>query len=436
MMAVIASVVPVACGWLMLARLVPAPTLRAGIALVIGIAVPSITTTAILAVVSRADRFRVIDGALWACALSVAWWRSARRRAPSPRSVIVRDAPIRIRWVLWVALTFCAVALVRSSSGLHGAWDAWAIWNLRARFLLRATDWTQAFDVVVAFHPDYPLFLPLTVMRLWAWHGVETPWIPFLLGAVFEAAVLLVVIGATGVLNPPARITAGVLFIGSPWIREVPAQLADVPLSLFFAASFALAVLGLRNQMPALLVLAGMAASIAAWTKNEGLLFVLVAAAAWRMKGKHLLLWIAGALPGLITVSWVKLTLAAPSDLAQPLSVMFGKLLDPQRHAAVLQVLPGAAGWEWIPPLVVLLYLLIGTSHDKATRAGMAMIAMMLGGYYVVYVTTPHPQAWHVETSFGRLLAQVWPIAVLAVTAAGSEPPHRLPPVSACVPTR
>jgi hypothetical protein len=42
----------------------------------------------------------------------------------------------------------------------------------------------------------------------------------------------------------------------------------------------------------------------------------------------------------------------------------------------------------------------------------------MLAGYYVVYVTTPHPQSWHVETSFARLLAQLWPTAVLA--AAGS----------------
>ena len=39
----------------------------------------------------------------------------------------------------------------------------------------------------------------------------------------------------------------------------------------------------------------------------------------------------------------------------------------------------------------------------------------MLASYYVVYVTTPHPQSWHVETSFARLLAQLWPTGVLAV---------------------
>jgi hypothetical protein len=51
----------------------------------------------------------------------------------------------------------------------------------------------------------------------------------------------------------------------------------------------------------------------------------------------------------------------------------------------------------------------------------MAVVALMLASYYVVYITTPHPQAWHVQTSLARLLAQVWPTAVLAVAAAGRE---------------
>jgi hypothetical protein len=379
------------------------------------------TTAAIFAVTSRADRFPVIDGALWTCALGVAWWRSARRPRSSRASVpAVRDTPTRWSWALWAALVLCAVALVRSSAGLHGAWDAWAIWNQRARVFVRARDWTQAFDMSSS-HPDYPLLLPLTVARLWAWHGVETPWIPFFLGTVFGAAALLVVIGTTAVLNPPARITAGLLLIGSPWIWEVPAELADVPVSVFFTTSFGLAAVGWRKQMPAMLMLAGMAASMAAWTKNEGLLFALVAPLAWRLKGKPLLLWIAGALPGFFTVGWFNLTLAPPSDLVQPAAVIVGKLLDPRRHAAVVHVLPGAAGWWWAPPAVVLVCLLIATWRDETTRAGMALVVLMLASYYLVYVTTPHPQAWHVETSFPRLLAQVWPTAVLAVTAASRE---------------
>ena len=421
MIAVVAFVVPIACAWLVFARLIQAPALRAGVALVMGIGVPSLTTVAILAVTSRADRLPAIDGVLWTCLLGLAWWRAALPR-PSRRAPLltVHDPPTRFRWPLWIALVLCAMALVLSSASLHGAWDAWAIWNLRARFLVRAQDWTQTFDMASS-HPDYPLLLPLTVTRLWAWHGAETTWIPLLLGTVFAAAALLVVIGATAVLNPPMRITAGLLLIGSPWTWEVPAQLADVPVSVFFTASFALAAVGQRRQMPAMLLLSGMAASMAAWTKNEGLVFALLAPIAWCLKGKQLLLWMAGVLPGFVTLGWFKLTLAPPSDLAQPVAVIIGKLLDPLRHAAVLQVLPGVAGWWWIPPVIVLLYLLVASWRDETTRAGMVVVALMLASYYVVYVTTPHPQAWHVETSFARLLAQVWPTAVLAVAAARRE---------------
>jgi hypothetical protein len=193
MMALIALVVPIAWAWLLLGRVLHAPAFRAGIALAMGIAVPSMTTLAILAIRSRADRqFLVIDGAFWTSALGIAWWYSARNPGPPPASPSsAPGTPAFSRWALWIAVGFCAVAFARSSTGLHGSWDAWAIWNLRARFLLRAPDWTQAFTPDLGWsHPDYLLLVPLTVMRLWAWLGVETPWIPFLLGGVFAAAAL------------------------------------------------------------------------------------------------------------------------------------------------------------------------------------------------------------------------------------------------------
>jgi hypothetical protein len=72
--------------------------------------------------------------------------------------------------------------------------------------------------------------------------------------------------------------------------------------------------------------------------------------------------------------------------------------------------------------VIVLACLIVATRKTEATRRGMTVVLLMLVGYYIVYVTTPHPQAWHVETSFPRLLAQVWPTAVLAVTAACGLP--------------
>ena len=65
-----------------------------------------------------------------------------------------------------VVVVACAVLLVDwIGAHPHGRWDAWAIWNLRAKFLATPSDrWRDAFDPVVSWsHPDYPLLLPLAV---------------------------------------------------------------------------------------------------------------------------------------------------------------------------------------------------------------------------------------------------------------------------------
>src|SRR4029077_3675319 len=167
----------------------------------------------------------------------------------------------------------------------------------------------------------------------------------------------LVVIGATAMLNPPARFTAGLLLIGSPWIWQVPSQPAAVPASVFFAASFALAAAGWTGETPAMMVLSGFAASMAAWTKNEGLLFALIVLAVCLGKRERVLPWIAGALPGFLILAWFKLRLAPPSDLEQPVTAIVAKILDPLRHLAVIHAMPAAAGWRWTAPVMVLVYL-------------------------------------------------------------------------------
>ena len=55
----------------------------------------------------------------------------------------------------------------------HGKWDAWLIWNMHARFLYRGGDaWREAFASGLDWsHWDYPLLLPLSIVRGWTLHG-------------------------------------------------------------------------------------------------------------------------------------------------------------------------------------------------------------------------------------------------------------------------
>src|SRR5262245_12747248 len=61
--------------------------------------------------------------------------------------------------------------------------------------------------------------------------------------------------------------------------------------------------------------------------------------------------------------------------------------------------------------------VLIGRAPPAARNPGLlgacAVFIVMTGGYYVVYLTTPHELEWHLETSVLRLITQLWPLALL-----------------------
>ncbi|HAO22108.1 MAG TPA: hypothetical protein DCQ37_17565, partial [Desulfobacteraceae bacterium] len=57
----------------------------------------------------------------------------------------------------------------------HGAWDAWTIWNQRARFIFRGWErWSELFSHYKDYpHLDYPLMLSGTIARAWSYLGQE-----------------------------------------------------------------------------------------------------------------------------------------------------------------------------------------------------------------------------------------------------------------------
>jgi len=123
-------------------------------------------------------------GLLLIAALLALTWRERRASKSSPTPE-VGSASQRRRLPLsrvqkLIAACFGIVVLVSAVSLAywvllmpHGGWDAWAIWNLRARFIFRAGEsWPQAFGAFMP-HTDYPLLIPLSVVRGWAYLGSE-----------------------------------------------------------------------------------------------------------------------------------------------------------------------------------------------------------------------------------------------------------------------
>jgi hypothetical protein len=47
--------------------------------------------------------------------------------------------------------------------------------------------------------------------------------------------------------------------------------------------------------------------------------------------------------------------------------------------------------------------------------AALSVLAIMLTGYFLVYVATPHDLTWHLKSSADRLLLHLWPLGIWTV---------------------
>ena len=238
----------------------------------------------------------------------------------------------------------------------------------------------------------------------------------------------------TALLRTPAQgCLAGIVLEATPYYVEITtAQYADVPLAFYFLASVLLFELYDRADVKSfrLPLLAGLLTGMAAWTKNEGQLFLVatllargVAAlrggAPWRTRGAEWLAFAAGLAPLLACLAYFKLRVALPNDLVkgQSLSATWERITTPRRYDVIAVGALAAAGRLLLGAGAALpLYAFLLGRAPKPPRQGWhsaMVLAVMLIGYALVYLTTPHDVGWHVGSSADRLLLQLWPTALL-----------------------
>ena len=190
-------------------------------------------------------------------------------------------------------------------------------------------------------HPDYPLLLSGFIGRCWKVAGSYDTAVPIATAFLFFAATVALLVSCLALVRSlSAGLLAGlVLLTGTVYLQQPMAQFSDVPLAFYYLAALALislAWLGGESRERVLLPLAGAAAASAAWTKNEGLLFLVVFAgccalvewrfSGWKKAASRALWLLLGMLPGLILVGWLKLLLAPVADpfVSRPIQSLSG----------------------------------------------------------------------------------------------------------------
>lgn len=408
-----------------------------------------------LAAMIGSDHFIVIDLLLLAV-LGVLYVQARQRPRTTSSTRTTEDisVPARLRPILIgsFAITTTAalyIAILRICAHPHGdGWDAFAIWNLHARFLFfGGNHWRDGFSGLIPWsHPDYPLLLPAATARFWNYLGHDSPAVPAVLGLVFAVSTVTLLVSSLSCLRGRnAALLAGIALSATPFfIEQGTAQYADVPLSFFILASMVLLHFGFQRQSENNLqrprgqwALAGLSAGFAAWTKNEGLLFLIAMFAAhlwafrrtkewlgessrrsernWGLLGTTLL----GALPMLAIIAWFKHSIATAGDLFSSPRVMLDKVLTPSRYWAVLRWYAREFfrfGDWWLVPGTVLLVLFYFLVREKGAfpknphlRASVATLGLTLAGYFAIYLITPRDLYWHLRFSLNRLFLQLWP---------------------------
>jgi len=339
------------------------------------------------------------------------------------------------------------VFVVYTMNKPHGEWDAWSIWNLRARFFVRGGQfWKDAFSSQLFWsHPDYPLMLPGIVAMLWTLAHTESTAAPIAVAFLFCLGTAGILTSTLGILRGKAQaFIAGILLIGTVSFTENAAnQYADIPLS--FAIIATLALLCLQDRHPEDLrfsVLAGLMAGFAAWTKNEGLMFLAVVIAArilaivrYGNRGgmlPQLLRFAAGALPPLAVVAFFKLRFAPSNDLmSRSMHDVIAHATDFGRWVATVEGFIKAAfvAGGFLVPLALLMiayWFLVRFKVEARDRISLGTLLIALSlmaiGDFAVYILLTGDVAWQMNTSMERLFLQLWPSALLAFFLATNPP--------------
>lgn len=377
--------------------------------------------------------FPVVDAILWAVVGLTAF------RTRTLPVAVVGGWTLEARRVAWALACIAGLSLthflLRSAVMPHGEWDAWAIWNLKARFMVRGGEyWRELFSTPIV-HPGYPLLVPSAVARVWTWIGAESHVAAVVAAALFTYATPAVVVGSLARLKgwTPA-IWGGVLVLGIASFTTYGSwQFADLPLAFLILTSVVLIACDQQSsETRRFAVLAGAAVGLAGLAKNEGLPFTIGMAAFYsgsqllRGGGERVMrvaLFLVAALPFwliLLAIHRASPSVGMVAALADA-SIM-ERVTDPGRHAVVIDAIGGRA-WVWggiwpvgmLPILAVALWAggwRIDPRHRAAAGTAAAALVVMALSYYFAYLVTPYDLGWHIATSFDRILIQIWPTLV------------------------
>lgn len=316
----------------------------------------------------------------------------------------------------------------------HGLWDAFNLWNFKAKFISRAPyEWSSLFHQMVSnnLHLDYPLLQTGYIAYCWLLMKNESVWVPIVLSFIFTFCTIgLLASSVTIFTNKTKGLIAGLVLLCTPFYMTMgDSQYADNTVGFFYLATIILLTFARSGTSikPHLLIAAGITAGLSAWSKNEGLLFItclfvsqltLLFFKNYRELFVELKYLFLGMLPVLLLIAYYRIAIAPPNDIvhAQGTETLI-KLSDYSRYVTIgkwyISQFSTFGQWAlnpWWLFLFGIIYKGINLKENKNSLVStFILLILMLTGFFFIYLITPLDLVFHLSTSIHRLFFQLFP---------------------------
>jgi hypothetical protein len=351
------------------------------------------------------------------------------------KNEVAPDTASTYKWwpvLILIPAIFLFIKKIYYLTEVHGEWDAWAIWNLHAKYLTDPEHWQRLFLNTNNAHPDYPLGLPAFIAfftRLCSGHFATL--LPFIFS--FAITVFIPVFVYTDTIRKNIVIASAALFFFAQdmhYLNRGGAQYADTLLAFFFLAAVACIYYAGENKK--YIVLSTFFAGSCMWVKNEGIILAGIFIAFnynTFLQPKNLKYFLGGIALPLITVVSFKTLYSNGNDM---IDGQRGKTMEFLKDKSRYRMI-----YDWFKlnlnthfyyvKIGVFLYALISILQKRLPDRQLLMLFACLAAYMGFYVISPNDLEWHLSTSQDRLMHQLMPAFIFVFAQRFSEIRFTLP---------
>jgi len=282
LLGLLAFIISLATGWLIISILFSAknriPTLmHACLGYGLGLAINGEATFISFLLFGHLNRYFVIsaNAALLAVLAGLWIWLNKKRREvrslPNEKSGLNKKGFREFAFLALMLIPLC----IQAQHYPDGGWDAWSVWNLKAKFLfLAGENWQDIFSPILwRSSPHYPLLLPL--INVWGWCFLSEPagTIPLITAITFTAITAGLLFSMLKSCTKPAfaYLAIAAIMTNPLFLKLTSSQYSDIVFSYYLLATISCLIMAKKTGLTAFSLMAGIFTGALSFTKPEGL---------------------------------------------------------------------------------------------------------------------------------------------------------------------